>query len=218
MDGAIIKLKTQFMGLSFKFITPRVKICQSFGYNLFERLLTIHVTIPIMNTITFSSITAGSLLSGVVADLYGRKPVVLGCLCGVVVFSTSCYFVENVWQLICTNVLLGASSCGCYFTLYVFHQEIVTPSFRNVSSSLILCAFSLSFLLVDLVAYFERHWRHLQLYLPIPSLLSILVFCYVPESPRWCLSKGNVQEANRFRVNIYRLPRQVLGKNLCPPF
>ena len=94
-----------------------------------------------------------------------------------------------------------------------FHspQEIVAPSFRNVSSSLMMCCFSLSFLLIDLVAYFERHWRHLQLYLAIPSLLSILVFCYVPESPRWCLSKGNVHEANRLATGK-NLPRRVLGK------
>ena len=138
------------------------------------------------------------------SDSFGRKPVVVWSMVIASMSSVGGAFVSNVWQLISLNVILGASSVSCYFTLYVFHQEVVSTSFRTVSSALLMCSFSLSNLLLDLIAYYERFWRKLHLYVALPTIISIIVFSYIPESPRWCLSAAKTAQANKTKEWICR--------------
>ena len=45
------------------------------------------------------------------------------------------------------------------------------------------------------VAYYVREWRHLQLILSAPSVILFVTWFFCPESPRWLLRKGKVEEA-----------------------
>ena len=45
------------------------------------------------------------------------------------------------------------------------------------------------------LAYLLRDWRELMLYSSLPSLLSVLMYWILPESPRWLLSVGKLTEA-----------------------
>ena len=122
-----------FLGISTNSPLKTTSKNISFSHVIYLRLLFM----LLINTITFSSTTAGSLLSGVVADLYGRKPVVLGCLCGVVVFSSSCYFIQNVWQLICINVLLGAVFIVVFFFVVCWKPWIVVSFMMAIKEQLV---------------------------------------------------------------------------------
>lgn len=45
------------------------------------------------------------------------------------------------------------------------------------------------------VAYLIRDWKILQLVLSAPSVLLFVTWYFLPESPRWLLRKGRIQEA-----------------------
>ena len=55
--------------------------------------------------------------------------------------------------------------------------------------------FAISIAVLGGLAYYIRDWRALVIATSIPSLLSLLVFKYIPESPRWLAVQGRVKEA-----------------------
>ena len=52
-------------------------------------------------------------------------------------------------------------------------------------------------MLICLLAYFIRDWRSLQLVFSLMSLLMISYFFLLPESPRWLLVAGKLEEAKK---------------------
>ncbi len=66
------------------------------------------------------------------------------------------------------------------------------------------------------LAYLLRDWRHLQLAITLPSLLTIPLWWVIPESARWLMSRGRVKEAEAIlhriaRFNSVPLPDDVLS-------
>ena len=62
-------------------------------------------------------------------------------------------------------------------------------------------------------AYLFREWRHLQLVLSAPGILLLVTWWFLPESPRWLLRKGRVDEADQVLRNV----AQVNGKESTLP-
>ncbi|XP_077863789.1 organic cation transporter protein-like [Saccoglossus kowalevskii] len=54
---------------------------------------------------------------------------------------------------------------------------------------------STGIMILALEAYFIRHWWVLQLVIVVPCILSMSYWWITPESPRWLISKGRMQEA-----------------------
>lgn len=55
--------------------------------------------------------------------------------------------------------------------------------------------FALAIAALGVVAYYIRDWRAVVVATSIPSLFSLLVFKFIPESPRWLTVKGRIKEA-----------------------
>merc|ERR1719184_630868 len=68
-------------------------------------------------------------------------------------------------------------------------------------------------------AYFLPHWRHLQLLFSVPLIVLAGAFWYLPESPRWLLTNGRVEEAEKIVRDIARVNGRVLPASfkLTPP-
>ena len=114
----------------------------------------------------------GSVISGTVADTFGRKPVLLFSIFASVCSSIGGSFVNNVWHLFTLNIVQGAASVACYFTVFVYQLEFVSPAYRALSGSFLNVGMVFSYLLIDLAAYYEREWRKLQIYTSLPCILS----------------------------------------------
>ncbi|KAK6317436.1 hypothetical protein J4Q44_G00128360 [Coregonus suidteri] len=73
---------------------------------------------------------------------------------------------------------------------------MLSPSKRIIYSTLGVCIFyTIGYTLLPAVAFFIRDWRMLMLALTLPGFLYIPFWWFIPESPRWLLSQGRVQEA-----------------------
>uniref|UniRef100_A0A452HY95 Major facilitator superfamily (MFS) profile domain-containing protein n=1 Tax=Gopherus agassizii TaxID=38772 RepID=A0A452HY95_9SAUR len=151
---------------------------------------------PLTASLFFVGVLVGSFISGQLSDKFGRKKVLfatLGVQTGfsfLQVFSTS-------WEMFSVLfVIVGMGQISNYVAAFVLGTEILGKTVRIIFCTLGVCIFyAVGYMLLPLFAYFIRDWRMLLLALTLPGLLCIPLWWVIPESPRWLISQGRVQEA-----------------------
>uniref|UniRef100_A0A8C3S405 Major facilitator superfamily (MFS) profile domain-containing protein n=1 Tax=Chelydra serpentina TaxID=8475 RepID=A0A8C3S405_CHESE len=151
---------------------------------------------PLTASLFFVGVLVGSFISGQLSDKFGRKKVLfatMGVQTGfsfLQVFSTS-------WEMFSVLfVIVGMGQISNYVAAFVLGTEILGKRVRIIFCTLGVCIFyAIGYMLLPLFAYFIRDWRMLLLALTLPGLLCIPLWWIVPESPRWLISQGRLQEA-----------------------
>ncbi|XP_059208236.1 organic cation/carnitine transporter 2-like [Centropristis striata] len=151
---------------------------------------------PFTSTVYFLGILIGSFFSGQFSDKFGRKPVFFVTMALQTIFTFVQIFSPS-WTVF--SILLFFSGLGQisnYVSAFVLGSEILTGNVRVLFSSLgVSLFFAFGYMMLPLFAYFLRDWKSLLLTLSLPGLLYIPLWWFIPESPRWLLSQGRVEEA-----------------------
>ncbi|XP_007899456.1 solute carrier family 22 member 5 [Callorhinchus milii] len=151
---------------------------------------------PFSSSMFFLGMLVGSLLCGQASDRFGRKIVLFGSMVIQIVFNIILSFSPN-WEVFSLfNFLGGAGHSANYLTTFVLGSELLGKSTRIIYSTLGICsAYAIGYMLLPLFAFFLRGWRILLLVLSVPGAIFLSLWWFIPESPRWLLSKGRAQEA-----------------------
>lgn len=175
----------------------------SLGFTLPGVAMEYHMTTAGAATLPFVAIAGtvvGSVLWGYLSDLLGRRATLM--YSGLIYIGASiCGFMPTFgWNLVMCFVM-GAAAGGMLPTVYSLTAESIPARRRG---ALIVLQSGMGAALGYLVAsgaasllmpYFG--WRILWL-LGLPTGALLLVMCrWVPESPRYLLARGHVEEANR---------------------
>ncbi|KAG7281204.1 hypothetical protein CRUP_022869 [Coryphaenoides rupestris] len=151
---------------------------------------------PLTSSVFFGGILAGSFFSGLISDRFGRKKVMFSSIAIQTVFSLS-QVLSPSWPIFCVlHFVVGAGAISNYVSAFVIGIELFNTSVRTVFSTLgSTLFFDVGYLLIPLMAYYIRDWRMLILAFNIPTVLYVPFWWLIPESPRWLLSQGRVEEA-----------------------
>ncbi|KAK5858887.1 hypothetical protein PBY51_002997 [Eleginops maclovinus] len=151
---------------------------------------------PFTATVYFIGVLFGSFFSGQLSDRFGRKPVLFATMAVQTFFSFIQVFATS-WTMF--TILLffnGLGQMSNFVAALVLGSEIMTGNVRILFSSLGSClGFAVGYMILPLVAYFLRDWKSLTLASSLPGLLYLPLWSFIPESPRWLLSQGKVEEA-----------------------
>ncbi|KAG7301083.1 hypothetical protein JYU34_015479 [Plutella xylostella] len=137
----------------------------------------------------------GSVVFGHVSDRYGRKNAIVITLTLEAVAVASSAAVPYFWLYLVLRLLTGVFVGGTLVCTYVYLVELSGKSFRLYLMGLQEVSFVLGYMVVPIVAYYERDWRYLQLVTSVPWVSAMALHWLLPESPRWLITVGRRQEA-----------------------
>ncbi|NPV74623.1 MAG: MFS transporter [Pelotomaculum sp.] len=142
----------------------------------------------------------GAAFFGAVADRVGRRPIFIATvLCFSIATGFMYWTPEGNWiYLTFFRFFVGFGLGGLYSVDLPLVQEFVPSRHRGRISGIITSCVPIGTMLGSVLAAFLSQivgWRGLFLIGLIPALLTLLIRAWVPESPRWLVSRGRYKEA-----------------------
>nr|XP_006822666.1 PREDICTED: organic cation transporter protein-like [Saccoglossus kowalevskii] len=144
----------------------------------------------------------------------GRKPSMMLSLLCMAVGSSACAFSPNIIVYSIFRLIVGSGVMGIWLAAFVLLTELVGPSKRVFTGTLVAFFISFGYMILAGLAYFIRYWWILQLCISIPAAVFLSYWWILPESPRWLLSVGKRKQAERVirdcaKVNKVTVPDSV---------
>jgi MFS transporter, putative metabolite transport protein len=150
----------------------------------------------------------GGLVFGYVTDRVGRQTMYTVDLLALIVGSILCLFVTEVWQLLALRFVLGLAIGADYPIATSLLAEFVPRRGRGFLLGALTLAWAAGAVTAYLVGYAmlglgDDAWRWMLATPAIPGIATVLLRLGTPESPRWLLSKGRVDEAREVVREVY---------------
>ncbi|XP_073954266.1 trehalose transporter 1-like protein isoform X3 [Choristoneura fumiferana] len=184
--------------LAAQSINISVGFCQGFSAVLLPQYGLEHPNITFEQSSWIASLGVisnpiGALLGGMMVDAVGRRlllqSIVLPNLLGWLVIA----FAET-YVYLCVGRFITGFTIGMSTVSYIYVAEITTPEKRGVLSALGPGLVSTGIFVVYSLGAFV-HWRKVAAICAGVSLLTPFLMYFVPESPLWLASKGQMKEA-----------------------
>lgn len=148
----------------------------------------------------------GSFVCGVLSDKYGRKLVIMFSIAASSLGSLAGAFMPEYWSFLLTRVVTAIGAEGVFLVPFTLSMEIVGGketmsllpwvTFKTLLANTITIPFALGEALVPVVALFIRDWVTLQWVISAALCLELLLWFVIPESPRWLIANGRLEEAS----------------------
>jgi len=135
------------------------------------------------------------LIPAALCDKYGRKPILFLSTLMLGIANVVGYFSYNYIVILITLLITTTFQCSMIASVVTMSCESVGPKARSFAAQIIWASFSVSLSLLAVVAYLIPQWRIMRLVMTIPAFLLLLLWKYVPESPRWLYVNGRTEEA-----------------------
>jgi MFS transporter, SHS family, lactate transporter len=163
----------------------------------------------------------GALLFGMLADRYGRKPVLTVNILGFSIIELACAFAPSLHVLLLLRALFGIAMGGEWGVGAALAFETLPKEGRGTFSGILQEGYALGSILASaafglLFAGFQWHgltvpgigWRGLFILGATPALLTLYVQARVPESPVWLAGAKRRRERTAVDAGL-QWPRQL---------
>lgn len=173
---------------------------------------------------SFLGMAIGAAVSGMLADRFGRRPLLLGCILIWGVGSALCAYAQDPASLALYRIVLGVGMGMEFPIAQTLLAELIPAKHRGRYMALLdgfwplgfIAAGTLSYVLLPVVG-----WRNIFLILAAPVVIVLLIRLFLPESPRWLEHAGHLQRsrattefierrvAKSLRIAVLPLPRHL---------
>ncbi|XP_053680696.1 organic cation transporter protein [Anopheles nili] len=136
----------------------------------------------------------GSVSSGWISDQFGRRHTLMWFALLQGVTGLALAFVTKLELFMGLRVVLGFASMSVAVVSFVLVVELVSGRYRTIIGILNILPVALAYILAAGVAYVSRDWRTMQIAITLPGLALVTSWAWCPESPRWLLAQGRLDE------------------------
>ena len=155
----------------------------------------------------------GAMLAGVLSDALGRKKVLIACAVLFIISAVGTALPRNVWEFVIYRALGGIGVGAASMTSPMYIAEVSPARIRGRMVSLNQLAIVFGMLAVYFVNYgianagdlewnVQTGWRWMFGSETFPAVALLVFLFFVPESPRWLIQKGRVDEAQHVLTRV----------------
>lgn len=147
-------------------------------------------------------IFVGGGLFGWVTDKVGRHMMYILDLLALALFSVLCFFATEVWQLVALRFLIGMAIGADYPIATSLLAEYLPAKYRGRMLGATFVVWAIGAAVAPVVAIICTHlagdnaWRWMLSSAAVFALVTLFMRLGTPESPRWLINKGKVEEAD----------------------
>ena len=153
----------------------------------------------------------GAFLGGWLTDKFGRQVLFTIDLAAIILCSIAQFFVGDVFWLIILRLLIGMAVGADYPIATSLLAEFSPRKWRGPLLGAFVAMWfvgaAAAYVVGEILLHFEDGWRWMLASAAVPAILIVLARLGTPESPRWLLKRGRVDEANE-------VLRKVFGPNV----
>ena len=151
---------------------------------------------PMILSMFMAGVMVGSIILGPTADKIGRRKTLSLTFMSMIITNLAGAYAERYSTYVILRFICGFCMSGVILASFVLMNEVIGSSKRALVGVITSAFFSIGIILLSFVSYHVRNWRELTIYISIAGIpLAVLNMFYLPESPRWLKSVGNVEEA-----------------------
>ncbi|KAH8311117.1 hypothetical protein KR044_004483, partial [Drosophila immigrans] len=159
-------------------------------------------------------VASGGIISGFLSDKFGRKTMLFISTALQTIFGLWLYFCSSFELYLTLRALLGLVSVSVTYSALILAIEYVDGKWRTIAGMYNLFPLPISYMIISGLAYLTQDYQRLQLCIGIPGIFLCFLWFVVPESPRWLLVKGRIEEVKR----IIEAAARFNGRQLPPDY
>ncbi|MFV0435330.1 MAG: sugar porter family MFS transporter [Leucobacter sp.] len=145
----------------------------------------------------------GAFLGGRISDSIGRRKTILILSLTFLVGTTLCVFAPGFGVMVVGRVILGLAVGGASTVVPVYLAELAPYEIRGSLAGRnevmiavgAFAAFGVNAIIGNIWGHVDSVWRFMLAICAIPAILLFFGMLRVPESPRWLVEKGRLDEA-----------------------
>ncbi|XP_076360279.1 solute carrier family 22 member 6-B-like isoform X2 [Tachypleus tridentatus] len=150
----------------------------------------------------------GVFISGHLGDKFGRRPVLLGSLCLIIVSNYAGAAVPNLSFFYIARFCSAMGVAGIQNAGVCLLMETISPEYRAWVSVSFSCGWIIGLIILPGLAWLIRDWQYFEAVTACSWLPMLIAWWFLPESPRWLLTRKRYTDAeNTIRkfLNVNKL-------------
>ena len=166
----------------------------------------------------YSAGTAGSLLTGLLSDRWGRrKTIYLLVILMIITLNVMQLFLyapaHQLFVFTICRFFQGFSSTFFSVAL-VLLSELTGPGRRVLAANILAYSFAFGQIILAVVARQLKDYKLTYWALNLYALPFVFVYVLIPESPRWLVQQNRVREARKVLERIFNINGRVINDRL----
>ena len=143
----------------------------------------------------------GAATNGILADIFGRKKIIMATAVIFILGSILCAFAPNVYVLILSRIFVGFAVGIVNFVVPLYLSEVSPKNLRGTLVSLyqwaITAGILFSYFINAVFAQAVYNWRWMLFAGVVPGLVLFIGMCFMSDTRRWLVSKNRDDEAKK---------------------
>ncbi|MBW7983650.1 MFS transporter [Enterobacillus tribolii] len=189
LDGYVLVI----IGIALEQLTPALKLDAQWA--------------GLVGAATLAGLFIGTALFGYIADLFGRRLMFLIDIIAIAVISAATMFISSPLELVLMRFLIGIVIGADYPIATSMIAEFSPTRHRAFSMGFIAAMWYVGATAADIVGYLlydvENGWRWMLGSAIVPCIMILLGRFHLPESPRWLVRKGRLEECKKMMRELF---------------